>query len=135
MLQVYNKIDLLEGVEPKIQRDESGKPVRVWVSAVTGEGVELLQQAIIELLANDMLQGRLTLNPSQGKVRARLFRLGAIRAEEYSDCGDILLDIRLPKQDFDRISKQEQLSSVVLRLHKRFVRRLLCKDACVRTLV
>lgn len=110
MLQVYNKIDLLEGVEPKIQRDETGKPVRVWVSAVTGAGTGLLQQAMVELLADDMLQGRLTLNPSQGKVRARLFRLGAIRAEEYSDSGEILLDIRLPRQDFDRISKQEQLS-------------------------
>ena len=110
MLQVYNKIDLLEGVEPKIQRDETGKPVRVWVSAVTGEGIELLQQAITELLADDMLQGRLTLSPSQGKVRARLFQLGAIQSEEYSDSGDILLDIRIPKQDFDRISKQEQLS-------------------------
>lgn len=110
MLQVYNKIDLLEGVEPKIQRDEAGNPVRVWVSAVTGEGIELLQQAIIELLADDMLQGRLTLNPSQGKVRARLFQLGAIQAEEYSDSGDILLDIRLPRQDFERLSKQEHLS-------------------------
>ena len=110
MLQVYNKIDLLEGVEPKIQRDEAGKPLRVWVSAVTGEGIELLQQAIIELLAEDMLQGRLTLNPSQGRVRARLFQLGAIQAEEYSDSGDILLDIRLPRQDFERISKQEHLS-------------------------
>ena len=110
MLQVYNKIDLLEGVEPKIQRDEAGNPVRVWVSAVTGEGIELLQQAIIELLADDMLQGRLILNPSQGKVRARLFRLGAIQSEEYSDSGEFLLNIRLPRQDFDRISKQEQLS-------------------------
>ena len=110
MLQVYNKIDLLEGVEPKIQRDEAGQPVRVWVSAVTGEGTELLQQAIIELLADDMLQGRLTLNPSQGKVRARLFQLGAIQSEAYSDSGEILLDIRMPRQDFDRISKQEQLS-------------------------
>lgn len=110
MLQVYNKIDLLEGVEPKIQRDEAGKPVRVWVSAVTGEGIELLQQAIIELLADDMLQGRLTLNPSQGKVRARLFQLGAIQSEEYSDNGEILLDIRLSKNDFERLSKQERLS-------------------------
>ncbi|OED40930.1 GTPase HflX [Endozoicomonas sp. (ex Bugula neritina AB1)] len=108
-LQVYNKIDLLEGVEPKIQRNDEGVPVRVWVSAVTGEGMDVLQQAIIELLSDDMLEGRLTLNSAQGRIRARLFEAGVIRAEEYSEAGDILLDIRMAKSDFQRLSKQEGL--------------------------
>ena len=111
ILQVFNKIDLLEGVEPKIQRDESGKPVRVWLSAVSGEGLDLLQQAISELLADDMLEGRLSLEPSQGKVRSRLYELGAIRKEEYAEGGQLILDIRMPRNDFDRLAKQEGLSS------------------------
>ena len=114
-LQVYNKIDLLEGVEPKIQRDDMGHPVRVWVSAVTGEGIELLQQAIIELLSDDMLQGCLTLQASQGRIRARLFEMGAIQCEKYSDQGDILLDIRMAKNDFERLSKQEGLPECCFR--------------------
>ncbi|MFK0569521.1 ribosome rescue GTPase HflX [Endozoicomonas sp.] len=109
-LEVYNKIDLLQGVEPKIQRNDEGRPVRVWVSAVTGAGIDLLQEAIKELLSDDMLQGQLTLKPAQGHIRARLFRLGAIQSEAYSDSGEIVLDIRLPKPDFDRISKQEDLA-------------------------
>ena len=36
ILEVYNKLDLLEGVEPQIQRDENGKPQRVWLSARDG---------------------------------------------------------------------------------------------------
>ncbi|MGA4815009.1 hypothetical protein ACPA9J_05135 [Pseudomonas aeruginosa] len=48
MLEVYNKVDLLPSVEPHIQRDDSGKPVRVWLSAQTGEGLDLLRQAIAE---------------------------------------------------------------------------------------
>ena len=108
-LQVYNKIDLLEGVEPKVQRNDEGVPVRVWCSAVTGEGIELLQQAIIELLSDDMLEGRLTLTAAQGRIRARLFEMGVIKAEEYSDQGEILLDIRMAKPDFERLSKQEGL--------------------------
>ena len=52
-LQIYNKIDLLENVEPGIQRDEQGKPARVWVSAINGEGLELINQAISELLRED----------------------------------------------------------------------------------
>ncbi|WP_257294188.1 ribosome rescue GTPase HflX [Endozoicomonas sp. YOMI1] len=109
-LEVYNKIDLLQGVEPKIQRDDEGYPVRVWVSAVTGDGADLLQEAIKELLGDDMLQGQLTLKPAQGRIRARLYKLGAIQSEAYSDSGDVVLDIRLPKSDFERLSKQEGLS-------------------------
>ncbi|MGI2029226.1 ribosome rescue GTPase HflX [Endozoicomonas acroporae] len=109
-LEVYNKIDLLQGVEPKIQRNDEGRPVRVWVSAVTGEGADLLQDAIKELLSDDMLQGQLTLKPAQGRIRARLYKLGAIQSEAYSDSGDVVLDIRLPKSDFERLSKQEGLS-------------------------
>ncbi|MBX9756969.1 MAG: GTPase HflX, partial [Pseudomonadaceae bacterium] len=32
ILEVYNKVDLLEGVEPQIQRDAEGRPQRVWLS-------------------------------------------------------------------------------------------------------
>ncbi|MGB0360056.1 MAG: ribosome rescue GTPase HflX [Endozoicomonas sp.] len=110
MLEVYNKIDLLHSSEPKIQRDYQGRPVRVWVSAVTGAGIDLLQEAIKELLSDDMLQGQLTLTPAQGKIRARLFKLGAIQSEAYSESGDIVLEIRLSRSDYGRITKQEGLS-------------------------
>lgn len=108
-LQIYNKIDLLEGVEPKIQRDDNGKPERVWVSAMNGEGLELIRQAITELLADDMVQGQLQLTPAQGKVRARLYELGAIQSEEYTDAGNLCLGIRMARSDYERIAKQERL--------------------------
>jgi GTPase len=44
---VWNKIDLA-GVRPAIERDEYDKIRRVFVSAHTGEGVDLLRQAIVE---------------------------------------------------------------------------------------
>ena len=50
ILEVYNKLDLLEGVEPQIQRDADGKPQRVWLSAKDGTGLDLLKQAVAELL-------------------------------------------------------------------------------------
>jgi GTP-binding protein HflX len=49
-LLVYNKIDLIDDCEPRIERMLNGYPRRVWVSAVTGAGIDLLQQAIIECL-------------------------------------------------------------------------------------
>ena len=56
-----------------------------------------------------LVEGQLRLTPAQGKIRSRLYQLGAIYSEEYADTGELLLDIRLPRQDFDRISKQEGL--------------------------
>ncbi len=49
-LQVFNKIDLLENQEPRIDRDAKGLPIRVWISAHTGAGLPLLHQALGELL-------------------------------------------------------------------------------------
>lgn len=111
VLQIYNKIDLLAEVTPKIQRDDNGRPERVWVSAKDGVGLELIEQAITELLGDDMVQGRLLLRAAQGKVRARLYQMGAIQSEEYSDNGELLLAIRMPRSDFDRVAKQEGLQA------------------------
>lgn len=61
MLEVYNKVDLMEGIEPQIQRDADGKPQRVWVSARDGLGLDLVRQAIAELLGNDLFVGTLRL--------------------------------------------------------------------------
>ncbi|MDF1589087.1 MAG: GTPase HflX [Gammaproteobacteria bacterium] len=47
-LIVCNKLDKLEDRKPRLDRDEKGKITRVWLSAKTGDGVELLRQALKE---------------------------------------------------------------------------------------
>lgn len=49
-LQVYNKLDLLPDRQPRIDRDAHGTPIRVWLSAETGKGIDLLREALMELL-------------------------------------------------------------------------------------
>ena len=66
--------------------------------------------AIIERLSNEMGEGRLTLNAEQGRIRARLFNMGVIQSEDYSENGDVILNIRMSKSDFERLSSQEGLS-------------------------
>ena len=46
-LLVWNKIDAA-GLEPAVERDQYGRISRVFVSARTGEGLELLRGAIAE---------------------------------------------------------------------------------------
>jgi GTPase len=82
-LHVMNKIDLT-GSEPRIVRDADGIPQQVWVSAHTGEGLDLLRQALGELLGGERVQSELRLPHSAGRLHARLRAAGAI-AEEVVD--------------------------------------------------
>jgi GTP-binding protein HflX len=104
-LKVYNKLDLLADRTPRIDRDEAGKPVAVWLSAKSGEGCDLLQKAIIELLGTEMIAGRLLLTPQQGKLRALLYNQQAVAQEAYRDDGKTILEIRVPKSDLLRLLK------------------------------
>lgn len=101
-LRVYNKIDLLEHGEPRIDRNEAGEPVAVWVSARESLGFDLLRQAIAELMAGDMFAEEITLTPAQGRLRAILYELGGVRSEQYADNGDLLIDVRMQLSDFRR---------------------------------
>jgi len=46
-IMVLNKIDLA-GIEPGLERDEYGKIRKLWVSAQSGAGMDLLRQALAE---------------------------------------------------------------------------------------
>lgn len=100
ILQVYNKIDQVEGLVPKIDRDENGKAKRVWISVQSGQGLDLLTQAIVELLGTDMVQTEVVLTPDQGRLRAKLYELDAVLEENIRDNGDHCLQIRLNRVDF-----------------------------------
>ncbi|MBL4866595.1 MAG: GTPase HflX, partial [Pseudomonadales bacterium] len=86
-LEIYNKIDLLE-LSPKIERDELGKPVRVWVSAAKEEGLELIFQAISELLVAPLVEKTLCLSPDQGRLRSAFYQRQAVVSENCSEGGD-----------------------------------------------
>jgi len=103
VLEVYNKIDRMEGVEPHIDRDDTGQAVRVWLSAQTGEGVELLLQALRERLAVDMFHQYMDLGPDQGQLRAQLYSQNAVLDEKVSEDGRIQLEVRMQIKDLRRV--------------------------------
>lgn len=108
-LKVYNKLDLLPEQKPRIDYDESGKPVAVWLSAQTGEGVDLLSEAISLCLANKMISGKLYLATSMGRLRAKLFDLGVVEEEVYLDDGGSELSIRIPEIEFCQLLSAESI--------------------------
>jgi len=109
-LVVFNKVDALSDVEPRIDRDENGKPYRVWLSAKTGEGVSLLKSAISELLGVDVIEETLVLPRDSGKFRAFMFEHGAVVSEKFDEDGRSILNVRLPEKDFLQILAKTGLS-------------------------
>ena len=113
ILEVYNKLDLLEDVEPQIQRDADGKPQRVWVSARDGRGLELLGQAVAELLGSDLFVATLRLDQRFARLRAQFFEMGAVQVEEHDEEGNSLLSVRLPRVDLNRLVSREGMEPQV----------------------
>ncbi|WP_373081520.1 ribosome rescue GTPase HflX [Zhongshania sp.] len=113
ILEVYNKTDLI-GSEPRIERDDTGQPVRVWLSARDDRGLDLFYQALSELLGNEICETSITLTAAQGRLRARLFSLDAVLEEEMSDDGSQRLKIRLPEADWQRLLAAESITEASL---------------------
>jgi GTP-binding protein HflX len=109
-LLVCNKIDALEDAQPRIDRDHTGMPIRVWVSAQRGLGIELLFQALAERLGKQVVQYTLCLPASEGKLRGALYQLNCILDENYDEHGQSLLTIKLPLREWNRLIKQEGAS-------------------------
>ena len=117
-IQVYNKIDLTHQ-DARIDRDEQGVVTRVWVSAQTGAGMELLEQALSEFFMQDQVHGWICLTPEMGKIRASLYELGAVKQERNGEDGSFSVEIQLSRQDFEQIMKRNQAHLDVLPLELR----------------
>ncbi|MDB6063705.1 MAG: GTPase HflX [Verrucomicrobiaceae bacterium] len=116
-LDIYNKIDVPQLV-PRIDRDENGRPQRVWVSAKERLGLELIPQAIAELLGRDVVVGDVVIAAHMGRLRARLYEAGAVQSESQREDGSTLLTIKMPALDFQRLADHEKLDpQQLLQLH------------------
>lgn len=104
-LLVYNKVDI-SGGQSRIDRDASGKPAKVWLSAHSGDGLDYLLSAMGELLADDLIETQITLAPHEGNLRAKLFALGAVLHEDTDPNGCIHMDLRIDQRDLTRIQRQ-----------------------------
>lgn len=114
MLVVYNKIDLLDGRGPGIVRDDDGKPLAVWLSARTGEGIPMLFAAISELLARNMVHKTVRLPPNLGRLRAMLYQNGSVVHEGASEDGSLVLEVRLPRSDWLQMLSRAGVSEEAL---------------------
>jgi GTP-binding protein HflX len=101
-IRIYNKIDLGDD-EPRIEYDENGKVERVWVSAVTGAGLDLLGSALTEHFQGRQIHGWLHLSLEAGSTRSSLYNIGQVLSEQVDEQGSWWLEVRMAQRSIDKL--------------------------------
>ena len=102
-LLIFNKIDVVAH-GARIDRNPTGLPGRVWLSAQTGDGVPALLEALSERLGQGVVEGAVWLMPHQGNLRAALYDVGDVLSEQIGEDGSIILQVRIEQYRLDRLS-------------------------------
>ena len=112
-LLVFNKIDLVADLPAHIDRDSDGKPIRVWLSAKTGEGMTLLLQAISDMLNKATVHEQLVLPPAEGKLHAKLHSLGLVLSEDTNSQGHWQMTVAVPTPIWASLNKHFHLEHYI----------------------
>lgn len=108
VLRVYNKIDR-SGEQAKIVYKAPHQPDRVYVSAHSQQGLNLLRQAVHECLMGNIQSFELRLKPAYGKLRNQLYELNVIQSENYDDQGSLHLHVIMAPHKLEQLIRQAHL--------------------------
>ncbi|MHB8476457.1 MAG: ribosome rescue GTPase HflX [Steroidobacteraceae bacterium] len=100
-LVVYNKIDLV-GEKPRVVHGADGVASVVSVSAVTGEGLPALREALAHAVRPNQVRRTLHLELLAAAVRSDLYRRNAVRSERQCEDGSWELAVEL---DLSEVAK------------------------------
>ena len=112
IIEIYNKIDLVEEVEPGIMEDADAGLPRIYLSAGSGEGIDLLLDYLASYFKPDSQTLYVTLPASAGRLRAELYRQGSILSEEVGEDGSLQIEVHIARQDLARLKQDREFSSI-----------------------
>lgn len=101
VIQVFNKIDLQDDWQPKLDMQEH--TCKVWLSAHSGAGIDLLLEGIATRLHGSIVQEEIYVSVEQARLRARLYQINAVLAESIHEDGGWNLTIKLTREQKDSL--------------------------------
>ncbi|HSY94694.1 MAG TPA: ribosome rescue GTPase HflX [Steroidobacteraceae bacterium] len=101
-LVVYNKIDLV-GEKPRVVHGADGVASLVSASAVTGEGLPALREALAHAVRPNQVRRTLHLELLAAAVRSDLYRRNAVRSERQCEDGSWELAVELDLSEVARV--------------------------------
>ena len=108
-IEVYNKIDMHSAQKGRIEISENNKITRIWLSSRTGEGVDLLLEAMNRYLNKHKRPHYINIPVSAGQLRAKLFDIGAVKQENIDDMGGWVMKVELEEYKLHKLCKEANL--------------------------
>lgn len=105
-IMVNNKIDLLEQ-KSRTSSNDAGLVNKVWLSAQSGDGLDLLQSAIASLLGQQQVALSLRIAPGAGALRAALFQRCQVLQESADANGNMILRLRMAPSERAWLASQQ----------------------------
>jgi len=106
VIEVMNKSDRLPDTPERVASGIDGAPDRVWVSALTGAGLQQLRDTIARHLDIDWLSLELVVPATELAIRSRLYELGVIEHEQVEDDGSMRLTVRISRGDWRGLNRR-----------------------------
>ena len=101
MLMVLNKLDALP--DPGLRsRLSAAHPDGVWVSGLTGEGMDDLREAIYDRLEGERVTLALQVPQAEGRLLSELHVVGEILSRHFEG-NDVLMEVRMSREHADRM--------------------------------
>lgn len=122
-LLVYNKVDLLQDQQARIERDPAGNVLRVWLSAMDTfdqheHGLALLLEVIADYFSKELCQQWLKIPPHAGQWRSVLHDRADILQEKYSESGEWLVYIETTTRQFEQLNKLSGFNELIVETDK-----------------
>ena len=113
VIRVFNKIDRTDR-EVTMRRDDRGRPSSLSVSAISGDGIQQLREAVSDMMASGRINRWIELQGTDARLRAQLFELGVVSEERIADNGSWVLHIDMPVETAERLARKYPEDSLKL---------------------
>ncbi|MBF0470458.1 MAG: GTPase HflX [Gammaproteobacteria bacterium] len=115
-LLLMNKIDTVEALEPAYLPGAEGQRDRIYLSAVSGEGIDLLLQQLSQRFQGGRERLELKLNPESGRLRAACYSRGKVISEAFLDGGESALVVEFETTPLHHLRQEfgQQLQQSIL---------------------
>ena len=105
-IMVYNKIDQINTL-PHVDLDSQGIIKQVWLSALNGDGQNLLVEALRQYFEHQVERLWLHLPPGEGGLRSELYSIGAVLQEFSDDQGYWQIEAEIPLNILNKFTEYQ----------------------------
>ncbi len=107
---VYNKVDLTDSQTGR-RTSINGEIDRVWLSSLTGEGVDDLMDILVDHFRTKRLFGRIRIPVTAGKLRSSVYRRMEVLNESFGETGECVLDLEVSASDADWLDSNQEFKA------------------------